>query len=91
MSENNLAQIRKEIDATDQQIVAALAYRADLIIALAKFKTTDQIYDAQREAEIIANVIDYSRSTNLNFNFIQSLYKQILNESKKQLKIILKK
>lgn len=90
MSKNNLEKIRKEIDQADQKIINALARRFDLTKKIAKFKTSNKIYDGQREKQIITKAMAGGQSQKLNKKFIKKIYSEILKESKKQLRDILK-
>ena len=91
MSQNNINKIREEIDMADKGIIDALAKRFSLTKKIAKFKKPDKIYNIQREKQIVSNITSYTEQANLDSVFIQNIYKQILDESKKQLKNILQK
>lgn len=91
MSSDNINKIRTKIDLADKQIIKALALRFDLIRDIANFKKSDTIYDASREVEIMSNIKKQAKTENLDPDFIKNIYKQILKESKKQLKYIWQK
>lgn len=88
---DKIAKIRQKIDEVDQQIINTLALRHNLIKQIANFKDPEKIQDSKREKQIIAGVIDLGEQKNLDSKFIKKLYIQILSESKKQIKNILKK
>ena len=74
---------RKKIDAIDKNIVKLLLKRFDLIKQIGDYKRRNKIklIDKKRELEVINNIKKYSNKENKKF--IISIFKNIINYSKK--------
>jgi len=69
----NLAEIRKEIDKLDDEIISLLEKRLDLACQTKKVKT--HIVDKGREEEILKRI---------SSKYIQDIYRSIFDNSKKK-------
>jgi prephenate dehydratase/chorismate mutase/prephenate dehydratase len=75
-----LSEIRKSIDFLDSEILKLLNRRMDLVLTAKKFK--DTIQDSEREKEVLSSI--RMNSTDLiSPDFIESIYREIIRESKK--------
>ncbi len=76
--------IRKEIDAIDTQILSLLARRRDEVAKVVSLKKTYQmpVFHPAREAELIANVRDLAARFSMEPDFIEKLYRIILQDSR---------
>jgi len=75
-----LSKIRKGIDLLDSEILKLLNDRMELVLMAKKFKAT--IQDSEREKEVLSRI--RMNSTDLiNAGFIESIYREIIRESKK--------
>ena len=78
----DIKEIRKKIDATDEQLAGLLAERMTLAADVAAYKkeTGMAVYDAQREKEVIERV---SRAAGETFApYIAEIYETIMKASK---------
>ena len=78
----DIKEIRKRIDATDEQLAELLAERMKLAADVAAYKKENgmAVYDAQREKEVIERV---SRSAGETFApYIAEIYETIMKTSK---------
>ena len=78
----DIKEIRKRIDATDEQLAGLLAERMTLAADVAAYKKENGmvVYDAQREKEVIERV---SRAAGETFApYIAEIYETIMNASK---------
>ena len=69
----NIAEIRKEIDKLDNEIISLLEKRLALASQTKKFKT--HIVDKEREEEILQRI---------SSKYIQDIYRSIFDNSKKK-------
>jgi chorismate mutase len=85
MERNTLDFLREQIDRTDTEILYLLKRRFQTVKKIAKYKKSKnlEIFDNNRENEIIFDRINNSRNMELNENFIRELFELILAESKK--------
>ncbi len=76
--------IRKEIDAIDTQILSLLARRKDEVEKVLSLKKTYQmpVFHPAREAELMANVRNLAVQFHLEPDFIEKLYRIILQDSR---------
>ena len=60
----HLASLREQINKLDDKLIEVLNQRSDLVakIALLKCQARLPLYDAEREADILAHIIDNSSS-----------------------------
>ncbi len=79
MSEEELDAIRRDIDKIDREIIQLLNRRMEVALKARGFKK--KVLDPKREQEIIDNVRRFSRKP-LRPDFSESLYRQILEESR---------
>lgn len=78
----DIKEIRKRIDATDEQLAGLLAERMKLAADVAAYKKENgmAVYDAQREKEVIERV---SRAAGETFaSYIAEIYEIIMKTSK---------
>ena len=78
----DIKEIRKKVDATDEQLAELLAERMTLAADVAAYKkeTGMAVYDAQREKEVIERV---SRAAGETFApYIAEIYETIMKASK---------
>ncbi len=76
--------IRKKIDAIDTRILSLLARRRDEVAKVVSLKKTYQmpVFHPAREAELISNVRDLAMQFRLEPDFIEELYRIILQNSR---------
>ncbi len=76
--------IRKEIDAIDTQILSLLAHRRDEVAKVVSLKKTYKIpvFHPEREAELISNVRKLAIQFRMEPDFIEELYRIILENSR---------
>jgi len=78
----SLAEIRKRIDAIDEEILSLLHRRFRLALRTRTFKTMP--HDPSREREILGRVkAAAKRYPLLRPNFLLGLYKEVLRESRR--------
>lgn len=79
-----LSQERSEIDKLDQEIVSLLEKRLTVVNRVAKVKETNQlkVYDAKREAEVLAKIKSYVSNSEYE-EIILELYQEMMFLSKK--------
>ena len=75
-------ELRKQIDALDNEIIALLDARFDLSYAIGeeKKKTQKQVLDSSREQVILDKVA--SLSAEEHTQYIQEIYKKIMEQSR---------
>ena len=78
MSETPLQQIRNQIDAIDQQIVALLNQRAYLALRTREHKDPAEIHSALREQQVLQNIQNMAPSL-LSPTHRQNIYKHIIS------------
>ena len=78
----DIKEIRKKIDATDEQLAGLLAERMTLAADVAAYKkeTGMAVYDAQREKEVIERVSSAAGETFAPY--ITEIYETIMKTSK---------
>lgn len=79
MREKRLSTIRKEIDKIDRKIIELLGKRMEIASKSRMFK--EQIFDPEREQEVIENVRRCSHNL-LRPDFSEAIYRLILAESR---------
>lgn len=79
----DLGNIRKNLDAIDQQLVDALAARQKAIDDAAAFKAENgsSVRDYGREREILERLGRQARQAGLNSDFVENLYREIFDHS----------
>ena len=84
----DIEQLRKEIDKIDNSIVDLLSKRKKAIkeIALIKKKLGKPIVDENRERQMVERLKRLAKEKGLNENFIASLYKIMIKNSREEQK-----
>lgn len=78
----SLKTIRKKIDHIDHELLKLLNERTELGLRAKKFK--DAIYDGEREAQILEQLKEFSKSYNvIQDDFVEKLFTIIMKESLK--------
>lgn len=82
----DLESLRKQIDLLDENLLQLLKKRFSLTHQVGKLKKQRKlpIEDAKREEEILSRLLSKAETFGLGGGFIKSLFKQILEESKKE-------
>ena len=85
---DGLDNLRNEIDSIDNSILELLSKRKKTItkIASIKKKLSKPIIDNERENQIVERLKKLSKENGLDENFIISIYKVILNNSRDEQK-----
>lgn len=83
MNNNILLKLRKEILSLDENILKLLKERKKLVIKVAKekIKTNKPIRDIKREKELIDHLISISNSYKLDNNYINLIFRVIIDYS----------
>lgn len=78
-----LDEIRQEITQLDADLLALLARRRTLSLAVARSKQSDRrpIRDSRREQELLIRLIQQGRSLNLSAQYVTQLYHLIIEDS----------
>src|SRR3972149_4658778 len=81
----NIDELRKKIDEIDARIVGLIAERQIISgeIGKGKKKTSRLIEDRERELKVLRNVRRLARAKKISPGDIESIYRQIINASKK--------
>ena len=81
----DLKKLREEIDKIDDEILSQLSKRKSIVKEIAKIKKAlgKPIFDGKREQQLIEKLKLKSNEKGMDKNFIGSLYKIILKNSKK--------
>ncbi|WP_343154080.1 chorismate mutase [Buchnera aphidicola (Aphis aurantii)] len=93
LSENDLVDLRNEINNIDKKIVKLLAQRKKLVykIAQSKIQNNQPIRDIDREKNLLSNLTNLGKKKNLNPDYITCLFKLIIKESIRTQKKLLEK
>jgi isochorismate pyruvate lyase len=76
----NMADIRKEIDAIDDQIVQLISRRAEYVYQAAKFKKTiDAVRDEQRVQAVIESKKQLALSYGISPQLIGDIYQTMID------------
>lgn len=80
--DRNLAAIRADIDATDAQLVALLAQRADLVAEAWRWKAAQKlpVCDRDREAAMARRMTELSRHHGLDPSKIAAIFRAVVGE-----------
>ena len=91
MTELNLEEIRKQIDKCDNDLVEIISKRYDLVLQVIQYKIDKgmEIYQPQREKEVIEKLRNLANQKNINPDLIENIIKLIMEESKRVQKGIL--
>lgn len=78
-----LKEIREHLDRLDNAIVLLLAERLSLIPHVARYKIKHNIqrYQAEREKEILIKKAELGEKYNLRKEYIEDMFKRIIEES----------
>ncbi len=78
---NSLNELRKEVDAIDEQIVELIAKRNAYIKQAAKFKTSiEDVKSPERIEEVMQNARKKAIELGVNPNMIEDLFKIMIDE-----------
>ena len=91
MSDLNLGEIREQIDKCDNDLVNIISKRYDLVSQVIQYKIDKsmEIYQPQREVEVIQKLRNLANQKNINPDLIENIIKLIMEESKRVQKGIL--
>ena len=91
MTELNLEEIREQIDKCDNDLVNIISKRYDLVSQVIQYKIDKsmEIYQPQREVEVIQKLRNLANQKNINPDLIENIIKLIIEESKRVQKGIL--
>lgn len=78
--------LRKEIDMIDDSIIELLSKRRGIVKKIAGIKRQENklIIDKEREQEIASRLKKTAKEKGLDENFIESVYKIIINNSRNE-------
>jgi chorismate mutase len=81
--QNQLDQIRDEIDETDKELLEVIARRFDLVKQVGNYKKDKNvaIFQLERWQKILAERPEWGKKLNLSPDFVKSLYQEIHDES----------
>jgi len=81
--QNQLDQIRDEIDETDKELLEVIARRFDLVKQVGNYKKDKNvaIFQLERWQKILAERPEWGKKLNLSPEFVKSLYQEIHDES----------
>jgi chorismate mutase len=81
----DLEELRKKINKIDNDLISLLFERTELSRKVAEYKKENnlEIYQPQREKEIIKEKRKLAEENNLDAEFIENLFKLIMENSKK--------
>jgi chorismate mutase len=82
---DEIKNLRADIDKLDREILNILKQRILNTEKIGKIKKTDgtEIFDKQREKEILSNLIEYGKNLGIDENLIVSLWQNIIDHSHK--------
>ena len=82
---NTLDQLREQIDRSDEELLYILKRRFQTVKKIAKYKKKSnlEVFDLNRENNVIIKIIAKARTMQLDDNFTRELFELILEESKK--------
>lgn len=88
----DLKKVRKEIDLIDNKILDLLKKRLLIVkkIGVWKSKNGMKVRDAKREGEMLSLLTEKANKKGLDGNFVVSLWKLILKNSRKNQEVIKK-
>jgi isochorismate pyruvate lyase len=76
---NSIEEIRQQIDEIDENIIKLLGKRSEYVLNAAKFKKTVESVKAEdRVKSMLAKRRDWAQNNNLSADFIEKLYKNIV-------------
>lgn len=77
---------RQMIDSLDEQIIDLLQHRVQIAHLISHIKREKDLpmMDKKREQEILAHILSYAQEKGLGTNFVQELFKKIIDYSRKQ-------
>ena len=89
----DLKDLRKEIDRIDKELLVVLAERMRLIPSVAEYKKKNNIqrYQPEREKEVIRLRKEIASKLNLNQDFIEKIFKVIIEDAHRIEKDIMEK
>src|SRR5262249_25235886 len=80
---DSLQSLRSRLDEIDRRLIESLAERQRVVIEIAALKADPQLClkDPAREREILARVSQLAGARGLDYYFVESLYRRILEHS----------
>lgn len=80
---DDLAKLRQEIDGADTQLIQLLAQRRELVLRVirAKAKGGMPLRDANREEELLGELIAKGRGSQLDAHFVTRVFHEIIDDS----------
>ncbi|MFH1801608.1 MAG: chorismate mutase [archaeon] len=84
----DLNDFRQEINKIDLELLNLIKKRMNISRKIGKFKRQNNllIFDSQKEKEIFEELENLAKKKDLDKDFIKSLFKLIMNKSKKEQK-----
>lgn len=81
MSLEELSDLRSQVDQIDRKIVRLLADRYFLALKVLKVKRKLNlpVSDAERESQVMGNVVKLAKEFKVNPNYIQCVYRAIID------------
>jgi len=79
--EDDIKQLRKKIDATDEQILRLLSQRVKICEAIGSAKRAESlpVHDARREEEVYSRIREKAAKLRLNPIQVEAVYREIVN------------
>jgi len=89
---STITEIRDEIDRIDRAILKLMAERQTYVEEIVKYKTDqDAVFARERQLEVYANRRKWAEKLELSPDFIESLFKQLVQHNiEKELKLLKK-
>lgn len=82
----DIEKLRKKINKIDEEIISLLVERVKIIKKIGEIKKEKglEVFDKDREEEIIFKLKKKAEENGLNKDFVVDIYKKIIEESKKE-------
>ena len=89
---NTIEEIRNEIDHIDHSILKLLANRQEFVEEIVKYKTDqDSVIAQDRQKEVYAQRREWANDLQLNADFIENIFKQLVQHNiERELKLLKK-
>jgi chorismate mutase len=83
---NTIEELRSEIDNVDDELLALLAKRKEIIRLIAAYKSEHHldIVDSGREKQLLSRLMEEAELNGLDPEFINELYNLIIKNSRKE-------
>ncbi len=85
MTDNkDLKKIRDQIDKVDDKIFTLIEKRINLVYKIGHLKGRENLpmIDEAREKEVISRIVEQARNSHLSADFLEEIYKTIMQESR---------